>query len=125
MPPDAASLWAFLPLGYALSVALELPVLWFGLSPRHRPRTRLLAAAWLTACTYPIVVLVLPELVWRPHGELAYLLVAESFAPLAECALFTAVAHDRASFGSRGWWRDAAAITAANLCSFVLGSWIT
>ena len=42
---------------------------------------------WLTACTCPVVVLVLPVL---PEGatRAAYLLAAELFAPAAECLLF-------------------------------------
>lgn len=43
MPPDPAALWRFLPWGYLLTVALELPVLLVGLSPRHSQRDRLVA----------------------------------------------------------------------------------
>ena len=51
-------LWRFLPFGYLLTIAIETPILLFGLSPHHPKRRRLLAGVWLTACTYPIVVLV-------------------------------------------------------------------
>ncbi len=61
MTPDA--LWRFLPIGYAATVLIELPVLWFGLARVHPCQTRLLAAVWLTLCTYPIVILVLPLVV--------------------------------------------------------------
>ena len=88
MSPDAQHLWSFLPWGYALTVALELPVLLVGLSPRHPLPRRIFAGFWLTACTYPIVVLVLPPLVWARWGETTYLIVAETFAPAAECLLF-------------------------------------
>jgi hypothetical protein len=105
--------WPFLPLGYLLSVLVEAPVLLVGLSAGHPPRRKLLAALWLTACTYPVVILVLPHLA-DPIGErTAYLLLAETFAPLAECLLFVA------AFAWR--WRDCAAIVLANLLSFAIG----
>jgi hypothetical protein len=43
VPPDPAALWRFLPWGYLLTVALELPVLFVGLSPRHSLRDRIVA----------------------------------------------------------------------------------
>lgn len=113
-------LWRFLPLGYLFTVACETPVLVLLLSPRHPMRRRLFAGLWLTACTYPIVVLVLPVL-FEGASRAAYLAVAETFAPVAECALF------RLAFGgeegaSRGSvWRDFAVITAANVLSFLAG----
>ena len=122
MPPDPAALWSFLPWGYLLTVALELPVLLVGLSPRHSVRDRILAGFALTAFTYPIVVCVLPALVWGPRGRTWYLLVAETFAPVAECLLFRA-AHGPAP--SR--WiavRDNAAIVLANLLSFGAGLFV-
>ncbi len=123
---DTADLWRFLPVGYLFTVALETPVLALLLSPRHPPRRRLLAGLWLTACTYPVVVLVLPPL-FADSPRAAYLAAAETFAPAAECALFLL------AFGSGGGggddepapgsslWRDFAAITAANLLSFLAG----
>ena len=118
---DLHNPWVFLVVGYLVTVALETPVLLVGLSRRHSVRTRLLAGAWLTACTYPVVVLVLPPLLRETWGEIPYLLVAETFAPVAECALFVWV------FGTSGqWWnrsnvRDCAAIIAANGVSFLTG----
>lgn len=120
--------WRFLPIGYLLTIAVETPILWFGLSPRHSPRTRLLAGVWLTACTYPIVVLVLPMLM-HDGSRGAYLAVAETFAPLAECALFyvafagrsiveTTDSHSERRAELR---RDFLAIVGANLASFLLG----
>jgi hypothetical protein len=122
MPPDIQRLWIFLPLGYLLSVLLETPVLFFGLAPPHSSRRRLLAGLWLTACTYPIVVLVLPLLITPRFGFTAYVAIAETFAPLAECALFY-LAFD---FGHRPRWiaRDMVAIIAANLGSWLIGGWI-
>ena len=119
MPPDAAAQWGFLPWGYLFTVAVELPLLLVGLSPRHSLRDRVLAGLALTAFTYPIVICVLPPLVWVPWGRGWYLLVAETFAPVAECLLF------RAAFGPAptraAAIRDAAAIVLANLASFGLG----
>ena len=118
---DLHNPWVFLVIGYLVTVALETPVLLVGLSRRHSVRTRLLAGAWLTACTYPVVVLVLPPLLRETWGEIPYLLVAETFAPVAECALFVWV------FGTSGqWWnrsnvRDCAVIIAANGVSFLTG----
>ena len=79
---------------------------------RFRP---LFAGIWLTACTYPVVWLVLPPL-FEPLAEnrWAYLWVAEIFAPAAECLLF------RLAFG-KARLRDLAAIVVANLLSFGLG----
>lgn len=119
MPPDPAALWRFLPWGYLLTVALELPVLLVGLSPRHSLRDRIVAGFALTAFTYPIVVCVLPPLVWGPGGRLWYLIVAETFAPVAECLLFRAAHGPAPSRWSAG--RDNAAIVLANLFSFGAG----
>ena len=83
-------------------------------------RRRIAAGVWLTACTYPIVVIVLPILLanWsRP----AYLVVAEIFAPVAECALFWLAFGEREQLWKPSFWRDMAAIVLANLASFGLG----
>jgi hypothetical protein len=117
MTPNAG-LWAFLPLGYALSIVVETPVLLVGLSARHPLRRRLFAGLWLTACTYPIVVLVFPLLI-PARGP--YLAVAETFAPLAECTLFWIAFGARAEWGRRSMLRDMAAVVLANLASFGVG----
>lgn len=116
----AAELWGFLPFGYLFTVAVETPVLLLALSPRHPMRRRLLSGLWLTACTYPIVVLVLP-LLFGNSSRFAYLVTAETFAPLAECALFWITFGEREELGRASMWRDFVAITAANLLSFALG----
>ena len=116
--PTTAGLWAFLPLGYALSILIEAPVLLVGLSARHPLRHRLFAGFWLTACTYPIVILVMPILI-ASRGP--YLVVAETFAPVAECALFWAAFGTRAQWGTRSMVRDMAAVVLANLASFGVG----
>ncbi len=80
-------LWRFLPIGYLFTISIETPILLVGLSPRHSLRRRLLAGIWLTACTYPIVTLVLPLLLVN-KSRAVFLIVAEIFAPAAECVLF-------------------------------------
>ena len=117
---NTTDLWRFLPVGYLFTVALETPILWLLLSPRHTQRRRLFAGLWLTACTYPIVVLVLPAL-FADSSRAVYLLAAETFAPAAECLLFwLAFGREKTAHGS-SLWRDFAAITAANLVSFLAG----
>ena len=114
MSPD--ELWRFFPIGYLLTIAIETPILVFGLSEQHNFKRRLLAGVWLTACTYPIVTLVLPLLfINRSRG--LFLLVAEIFAPVAECVLFWL------AFGSKegSIRRDFVVIVIANLASFGVG----
>jgi hypothetical protein len=117
-----SDLWLFLPLGYAVSVAVEAPVLALGLSKTLSLRQRLFAGLWLTACTYPVVVLVLPIL-FSSFGMSRgiYLLVAETFAPVAECALFWLAFRERAGAELRMKLRNFAVIVVANLLSFVVG----
>jgi hypothetical protein len=112
-------LWTFLPIGYCLSVAVETPILMLGLSPEHPLLRRFLAGLWLTACTYPTFILVLPYLF--PSREI-YLAVGETFVALGECGLFLA------AFGWRRPWpklaRDCCVIILANLASFGVGEWL-
>jgi hypothetical protein len=109
-------LWQFLLPGYLLTILIETPVLVVGLSPKHSVRRKLFAGIWLTAATYPIVVLVLPLLFARA-SRTTYLIIAETFAPLAECLLFWL------AFGQAGGTqrRDFVAIVLANLASFAFG----
>ena len=116
-PPE---LWRFLPLGYLLSILIETPVLLLGLSRRHPQGRKLLAGIWLTACTYPIVTLVLPLLLVNSSRGI-YLVVAETFAPVAECVLFWLAFGKATEVGTRSMWRDFAAIVVANLASFAAG----
>ncbi len=132
MSVDPIALWSFLPVGYILTIAIETPVLLIGLSARHSILRRLLAGVWLTACTYPIVILVLPLVVEAHFGRRAYLASAEVFAPVAECLLFwlafcvprsTAEAtppdDTRAATA-----RDLITVVAANVASWLVGSWL-
>lgn len=104
--------------GYCLTVAVETAVLLVGLSRRHRVGARLFAGAWLTACTYPVVWLVLPTLF---DTRIAYLVVAETFAPVAECVLFWVAFVKPLPADRRETVRDMVAITLANLASFGVG----
>lgn len=122
MPYTPEMLWQFMLIGYPLTIAVEIPILLLGLSPRHRLARRLFAGIWLTACTYPIVVLVLPPLLLHDDGgRAAYLLVAETFAPVAECTLFWLAFGERKEWLRRSMVRDMAAIILANLASFAVG----
>ena len=115
-----SDLWRFLIPGYLLTILIETPVLLIGLSKRHSIKRRLIAGVWLTACTYPIVVLVLPPL-FANTSRAAYLVVAETFAPVAECMLFWLAYGERKELRKPSMWRDFAAIIIANLASFGLG----
>jgi hypothetical protein len=118
---NPADLWYFLPFGYLSTIAIEAPILWFGLSARHSWQVRVFAGIWLTACTYPIVVLVLPLLFDMGAERGKYLWVAETFAPVAECVLFWLAFGAASEWGRRSIWRDFGTITAANLASFLMG----
>ncbi len=113
-------LWRFLPIGYLFTILIETPVLLIGLSRHHSIKRRMLAGVWLTACTYPIVVLVLPAVFINSSRE-SYLVVAEVFAPAAECTLFWLAYGEPEFFGTRSMWQDMAAIVIANLASFLGG----
>ncbi len=113
-------LWRFLPIGYLFTISIETPILLVGLSSRHSLRRRLLAGIWLTACTYPIVTLVLPLLLVN-KSRAAFLGVAEIFAPVAECVLFWLAFGSSEEFGKGSMWRDFAIIVVANLASFIAG----
>ncbi len=113
--------WKFLPIGYLFSVAIETPILCVGLSARHSWKDRVLAGLWLTACTYPIVSLALPLLMMPTYPRWAYLAVGETFAPVAECALFWAAYGSREERWKPSMWRDLGVIVLANLASFLIG----
>lgn len=115
-----SELWSFLLIGYPLTILIETPILLIGLSKRHSLKQKLFAGVWLTACTYPIVVLVMP-LAFSNSSRAAYLVVAETFAPVAECILFW-LAYGRSSeLGKRSMWQDFGTIVVANLASFAAG----
>jgi hypothetical protein len=113
-------LWRFLPLGYLLTILIETPILCVGLSRRHPLSRKLFAGVWLTACTYPIVTLVLP-LLFSPDSRALYLVVAETFAPVAEWVLFWLAFGKGKEVGKGSMRRDFIAIIIANLASFGIG----
>lgn len=115
-----AELWYFLPFGYLVTILIETPILLVGLSPKVSLARKFFCGAWLTACTYPIVVLVLPT-VFFGEPRWLYLLVAETFAPVGECLLFWLAFRRRLSLNAGDWVRCLAAITLANLASFGTG----
>jgi hypothetical protein len=90
-----------------------------GLSPQHPLSRRLLAGLWLTACTYPMVVLVVPAFFDVSEQRPAYLAVAESIAHFGECILFYVAFRPLQQF-----WRDMIAVFVANLASFGIGELI-
>lgn len=107
-------------IGYVITIAIETSVLMVLLSRRHSIRVRLFAGVWLTLCTYPVVWLVLPPL-FAPDQRGWYLLVAETFAPLAEVMLFWLAFNRWLPRDPLATGRDTLAIVVANLCSFGLG----
>lgn len=115
-----SELWIFLPIGYVLTVLIETPILIVALSRYHSLQRKIFAGLWLTACTYPIVVLVLPLLL-AGNSRATYLLFAETFAPVVECALFWFAFLKNSKVGRAFVWRDFSAIVLANLASFAAG----
>ena len=113
-------LWWFLPVGYLLTILIETPILVLGLPSKLSLHQKLLCGVWLTACTYPIVVLVLPTIFFAmPRWQ--YLAVAETFAPVAECAIFWLAFRSKGLLDRRDWIRSFIVITIANLASFGVG----
>jgi len=115
-----SELWWFLPIGYLLTIAVETPILIGGLSSSHSLRRRFFAGFWLTACTYPIVILVLPLLLSN-YSRRTFLMVAEVFAPVVECLLFWLAFDWRSSATQKEVARDFIVIVIANLASFGVG----
>lgn len=116
----SAELWRFFPIGYLLTIAIETPILIVALSPKHPITRRIFAGIWLTACTYPIVTLVLP-LLFENRSRGSYLMAAETFAPVCECLLFWIAFCSVGDLRTKSLWRDFAAIVIANLASFGAG----
>ena len=115
-----SELWYFLPFGYLFTIAIETPVLIIGLPPNVSFKQKLWCGVWLTACTYPIVILVLPAIFFGQSRAL-YLLVAETFAPVGECLLFWLAFRSKNFLDTSDWTRCMIAIIFANLASFGLG----
>ena len=109
------SAWFYLVVGYVLTVIVELPILVVGLGTEHSLRRKIAAGFWLTACTYPVVVLV-----YRPcSGPLP---------GVRDGSTFPSPSHSRRSANAvcsggidRLSQRDVVAIVVANLSSFAMG----
>ena len=114
-------LWLFLPIGYVTTILIETPVLLLGLPPKLSLKQKLLCGVWLTACTYPVVVLVLPAMFGDYSNSPYYLPVAETFAPLGECLFFWLAFRARNILEANDWIRAFIAIVLANLASFGIG----
>ena len=115
-----SDLWRFLPIGYLFTILIETPVLLVGLSPKVSFKQKLLCGVWLTACTYPIVILVLPAIFFG-ESRMLYLAVAETFAPVAEYILFWVAFRGKGVLETGDWVRCFVAIVLANLASFGIG----
>ena len=118
---SVAPLWTFFLVGYLLTVLIETPILLLGLSDFHRFRDRIIAGFWLTAFSYPIVILVLFPLMNQGFHRWQYLAVAEVYAPVSECLLFWFAYEQPSQVDRKFVIRDMGAIVLANLCSFVVG----
>ena len=108
-------------VGYLFTIAIEGAVLLVCLSRRHPIKTRLFAGIWLTACTYPILWLVLPQFIDPTDQRPLYLAVGETFVPIAECLLFWLAFIRGKPEDRNATVRDCTVIVLANLLSFFLG----
>ena len=120
MSLSPTELWLFLPFGYLLTILIETPILYAGLSSKITFKQKLLCGVWLTACTYPIVVLVFPTLM-NGFERWQYLTVAEVFAPVGECIVFWLAFRTKDLLNSADWVRSFVVIILANLASFGIG----
>jgi hypothetical protein len=106
---------------YIISVSIETPVLCWLLSPRYSMATRVFCGFFLTACSYPVMALVLPRIVNPFSNYFTFMTVAEVFAPVSECFVFWVLFARRAGPGKGSLKRDFVAIILANLASFAAG----
>lgn len=109
----------FLPFGYLVTILIETLILFFGLPESFSSKTKILCGLWLTACTYPFVVIIFP-LLFQDFPRWQYLIVAEIFAPAAECLLFYLAFRGR-DLTARQLMSSFCAIVIANLASFGTG----
>ena len=110
----------FFPIGYLTTILIETPVLLVGLSPKVTFKQKLMCGIWLTACTYPIVVLVLPALMQNFSRDV-YIWVAELFAHFGECVIFWLAFRGKIELQTKDWIRCFIAILLANFASFSIG----
>lgn len=109
--------------GYLTTVSVEVPILLVLLSARHGVKRTIVAALWITLCSYPLVVLTLPSFFPPTRSRLLYYAAAESTAITIEVVLFLCVfgqpGGSRNLTPQRG--RDCFAIILANASSFLVG----
>jgi hypothetical protein len=115
-----SNLWYFLPVGYLVTIAVETPILLLGLSNKLTFKQKLMCGIWLTACTYPIVVLVLPMLL-QNFSWIIYITIAEVFAPAGECLFFWTAFRGNKILRTNDWIQCFISIIFANLASFGFG----
>lgn len=113
-------LWLFFPVGYLTTILIETPILLLGLSKKLSFKHKLMCGIWLTACTYPVVVLVLP-VIFEQFSWFIYIVIAETFAPLGECLFFWLAFRGKQNFILSDWIQCFSMIILANLASFGLG----
>jgi hypothetical protein len=116
----ASNLWWFLPFGYLFTIVIETPILLLGLSNKLTFKQKLMCGIWLTACTYPVVVLVLPMLL-ADFSWFVYIVTAEIFAPVGECVFFWLAFRGSKNLETDDWIRCFVVIIFANLASFGFG----
>jgi hypothetical protein len=106
---------------YLVTIAVETAILVVALSPRHPLKHRIFAGVWLTACTYPILWLVLPSFIDPQQHRALYEWVGETFVAVAECLLFW-VAFGRTEPRTRRYFvQDMLAVILANVASYKFG----
>jgi len=112
---------ALVAAAWSATIVIEATVLALLLSARHGRGVRLFAGIWLSACTLPLVWIVLPQLPPAGTSRAWSVAVAETLAPLLECVLFWLAFIRPLPRDPRATRRDLVAIVVANLLSFALG----
>lgn len=110
--------WGVFVTGLAFSIAVETPILALLLDRGHSLARRLAAGAWLSSCSYPLVVFTLPQLL---PGGVRFVVGAELFAATLECAVFAYAFHRGRDTDGATRAVDYTVIVAANVVSFALG----
>jgi hypothetical protein len=115
------AVWVFLIIGYLATVAIEAPVLIAGLSTQRSRQARIAAAFWLTACTYPVVVLTLPAIAGSSNDWVTSLLLAEVVVACGKSCSGGMMCGRQLIGGPQ---RDDLVILVANILSAALGQWL-
>ena len=123
MPPEPNDAWRFLWIGYLFTVAIETPVLLVGSPNAIAYGIDCWPGIWLNACSYPIVVLVFPYLVWVPFGRRVSWRLPRPSLRWPNAALFWLAFGNPQERFRRSMYQDFATIVVANLASFLIGLW--